>query len=145
MTRTCVYQAFDANKTLLYVGLSKHWPRRWAAHSQANAWWPTIARLHIEWVPNLYAALWYEGYLIRLHRPRFNKHIPALIQAPDCLSTKCSLCPTGYSVCLRPPGTRCEDLSLKPWTEEMTEAELLELGCHGICELVVDGKWECMA
>lgn len=136
MSRTCVYQAFNAEHALLYVGLSKHWPSRWTAHSKRAPWWSTVARLEVIWLPGLYEALWYEGHLIRTAHPKYNKHIPKPLAAPDRLSTQCTLCPTSYSVSWRPPGSQCEDLSLKPWTEQMTESELLALGCKGICELI---------
>ena len=131
MSKTCVYQAFDTKGTLLYVGLSKHWPSRWMAHAEEKPWWPDIAHLQIQWLPTRRAAEWLEGYWIRTKRPRFNKMIPEPFEAPHDLGVRCDQCPTWYHVSLRLPGEPCEDLSIH------------DMACQGICHL--DGKWECMA
>ena len=145
MSPTCVYQAFDQQEHRLYVGLSKHWPRRWAAHAEKTSWWHEVAQLRICQLTTIREAEWLEGYYIRLYKPRYNLHIPPWRSPPDTLSTSCALCHTGYSVSWRPPGSRCEDLSLKPWSEAMTNSELQALACPGRCELVTQGKWECLA
>jgi len=141
--RVCVYQARDQENRLLYVGLSQHWPRRWAAHAEDKPWWQEVAQLQVCWLRTQAEAAWLEEYYIQTLKPRYNRHIPPNRRAPDSLSTICSLCRTGYSVSWRPPGSRCEDLSLKPWTEKMTNIELEALACQGICQL--EGKWECLA
>ena len=122
----CVYQAFNQAGRLLYVGLSRHWPRRWNAHAVDKFWWPEVATLQIVWLKEFEAA-WYEGWLIRTQHPRYNRQIPPAFQAPDSLGTVCDKCRTWYAASLRPPETQCDNTSLGPTTMTI---------CDGRCRIV---------
>ncbi len=135
MIRTCVYQAFDQTNTLLYVGLSRHWPNRWTTHAERKPWWTAVARLQIDWLPSLTHARWLEAFWIRTKSPIYNQIIPRVPTPPDDLTVKCTQCPTWYHVSLKAPEDRCDDLSMKTWPTHFTTQQILALSCPGICVL----------
>jgi excinuclease UvrABC nuclease subunit len=45
---TTVYQCFDADDNLLYVGIATSWPSRFLAHKHGSSWFASVARLELE-------------------------------------------------------------------------------------------------
>lgn len=72
MTRTALYRHFDADGTLIYVGVTANPLQRLAAHECGSAWIQEIARTDYEWFPTLALALAAEATAIRSERPRYN-------------------------------------------------------------------------
>ena len=89
--KTCVYRAYDERGVLVYVGLSRHWPRRWAAHP-AELLMQT-ARLEIDWYPSLVEAQEAEAEQIRRLSPLWNRQQPS---APDP-AFRCQACGMIYA------------------------------------------------
>ncbi|MFE7485489.1 GIY-YIG nuclease family protein [Streptomyces sp. NPDC057552] len=50
--RTALYRLFDAQDTLLYVGIAEDPKSRWAQHAADKTWWPQVTRRDIEWLPD---------------------------------------------------------------------------------------------
>ena len=89
--KTCVYRAYDERNVLVYVGLSRHWPRRWVAH-RAELLMQT-ARLEIDWYPSLVEAQEAEAEQIRRFSPLWNRQQPS---APD-VAFRCQACGMTYA------------------------------------------------
>lgn len=71
MTRCALYRHFDANDTLLYVGISVNHVSRLAQHG-ASHWFYDIARISIEWHPSTDDALAAEYEAITSEKPLHN-------------------------------------------------------------------------
>jgi hypothetical protein len=69
---TTLYRLFDQAGTLLYVGITEHWPARRRSHASAKYWWPEVARTTVEEHPDRDAALLAEARAIRTEQPRHN-------------------------------------------------------------------------
>lgn len=41
---TALYRLFDANGVLLYIGVTRNLPVRFAKHEAEKSWWPDVAR-----------------------------------------------------------------------------------------------------
>ena len=135
-----VYQAYGEGGLLLYVGLSRHWPNRWQAHSRQHPWWRVITQVSFTRGFTHREAIWLEAFWIATLLPYYNRIHPEIPPAPDSLTTHCSHCATVYAVSLRPPGARCDDLSLRDPAGWPANA------CAGHCELQsYDGEWECLS
>ena len=89
--KTCVYRAYDERGVLVYVGLSRHWPRRWVAHP-TELLMQTV-RLEIEWYPSLVEAQEAEAEQIRRLSPLWNRQQPS---AHD-VAFRCQACGTTYA------------------------------------------------
>lgn len=79
--RTALYRFFDGAGVLLYVGITKCPPARFAAHANEKPGWPEIARIEIEWCDTRCEAEIREKAAIRSERPRWNivhTHVPAV-------------------------------------------------------------------
>jgi predicted GIY-YIG superfamily endonuclease len=50
--RTALYRLFDANGTLLYLGISRNPENRWKLHSDRQTWWHHVAEKTVEWYPS---------------------------------------------------------------------------------------------
>jgi predicted GIY-YIG superfamily endonuclease len=67
-----VYRAYDADRVLLYVGVSKNFGGRWLQHAREKSWWSEVKTQTIEWFedePSAYAA---ETEAIRDENPAYN-------------------------------------------------------------------------
>ena len=67
-----VYRAYDAQDSLLYVGIARRWPARWQAHAARATWYPEVARLALEAHGTDAAARAAEAAAIRDEQPRYN-------------------------------------------------------------------------
>src|ERR1043165_2412620 len=72
--RTAVYRLFDADGTLLYVGISGNPEKRWKGHEVYSCrWWPLVAHKQIEWHDDRYLALAHEFLAIHYEKPKHNR------------------------------------------------------------------------
>lgn len=72
--RTAVYRLYDAKRTLLYVGISNDFGRRWKQHADIQPWWPDVDYQTVHWHPSREAALIAEKAAIAAERPAHNVH-----------------------------------------------------------------------
>lgn len=80
---TSVYQYFDENDVLIYVGITARSTSRQREHNADKMWWPFVARQTVEHYHARGEALLREGELIRAYRPPFNTQ-----QNPGYLQTR---------------------------------------------------------
>lgn len=69
---TALYRHYDANGTLLYVGISTSVMMRLAQHRWGSHWFTRVVRVTIEWLPTREAALNAEREAIRKECPECN-------------------------------------------------------------------------
>ncbi|GAB1331708.1 GIY-YIG nuclease family protein [Streptomyces sennicomposti] len=76
---TAVYRLFDAEETLLYVGMSVSPERRFEEHSKKKPWWPEVdlSKTAIAWYKDRFAAAVVEQQDERSGIPRYGKDQPA--------------------------------------------------------------------
>lgn len=72
MNHVALYRLYDAEDTLLYVGVSVEPFRRMTQHAAEQAWWGTVARTTIETFPDREAALTAEREAICTEQPHYN-------------------------------------------------------------------------
>jgi uncharacterized protein YlzI (FlbEa/FlbD family) len=72
VTATQVYRCFDADGSLLYVGVSLHAATRFGQHRQAHEWWSDVATIRVETFPTRREALDREAEAIREEAPHHN-------------------------------------------------------------------------
>ncbi|MGW2813319.1 GIY-YIG nuclease family protein [Streptomyces sp. NPDC001415] len=67
---TALYRLYDSADRMLYVGVTKDPPARFAAHRRGKPWWPNVARREVTWWPTRHkaceaesAAIWNEAPL----------------------------------------------------------------------------------
>lgn len=70
--RTALYRFFVADKTLLYVGITKRLGGRWGQHANAQPWWPLVDHQTAHWLPVRDEALAAEKIAIATENPVFN-------------------------------------------------------------------------
>lgn len=70
--RTALYRFFDADGTLLYVGITYDTEQRFASHSNNSPWWKDAVSHTVEWRDTRRLALAAELTAIRNERPRYN-------------------------------------------------------------------------
>lgn len=73
MTRTAIYRHFDADGTLLYVGITDGLSRRGKQHAKGAAWVGDVSTSTAQWFPDRDAALLAEADAIRADRPLHNR------------------------------------------------------------------------
>lgn len=71
-----VYRAYDADGTLLYVGVTYNPPLRFHLHAKTSVWWPDMARVRLIVFPNRAYALEKEREAIWFEMPLHNKRSP---------------------------------------------------------------------
>lgn len=69
---TALYRLLGDEDALLYIGIAKHFGRRWHQHAQAQPWWPEVKRQTVDWYPSRPEALAAEAAAIRAESPRYN-------------------------------------------------------------------------
>lgn len=72
MGHTALYRHFDADGTLLYVGVSITPLRRLEAHREQSHWVRRIASVRVEWFSSRAAAMIAEAAVIKAERPLYN-------------------------------------------------------------------------
>lgn len=70
--RTALYRLFDADDVLLYVGISKHFGRRWQEHESSQPWWHEVDHQTVHWYPTREAAAAAEVEAIKAENPKYN-------------------------------------------------------------------------
>ena len=70
--RTALYRVRNAEKDLLYVGISERPEYRWFSHRRQHDWWDEVAHYSLEWHESREIALKAEAEAIRIERPRHN-------------------------------------------------------------------------
>lgn len=74
---TSVYQYFDENGVVVYIGITSRNVRRQGEHDKGKAWWPFVASQSVEHFDTREQAHRREVELIRQYRPPFNvQHNP---------------------------------------------------------------------
>jgi hypothetical protein len=68
-----VYRCWPADGWLLYIGSCWLWSNREAMHRKQTPWWPEVARVDKEYLPNLGMAKQAEIAAIRAEAPLYNK------------------------------------------------------------------------
>ncbi|GAA2351039.1 GIY-YIG nuclease family protein [Glycomyces rutgersensis] len=68
-----MYRFFDADGTLLYVGITDNLPRRMQNHIDQKPWWGRVTNISTEFFPNRDAVLSAERDAIRAEKPRYNR------------------------------------------------------------------------
>lgn len=72
-----LYRFFDADGTLLYVGITNHPWRRFAQHAAEKPWWHEVDDIEFESFPGpRHVAEAEEAVAIWEEQPRYNKHSP---------------------------------------------------------------------
>jgi len=71
--RTALYRLFDADDSLLYVGIAFDPDSRMNAHRTTKTWWPQVARSTVEWHETRLAALTAEAHAIESEKPACNR------------------------------------------------------------------------
>ncbi|MFL1904788.1 GIY-YIG nuclease family protein [Streptomyces tauricus] len=69
---TAVYRLYDADGTLLYVGISYDVKIRFADHKANKDWWPSVATEDVRWFPGRDEAWAEEQRVIHEEHPRWN-------------------------------------------------------------------------
>lgn len=74
--QAAVYRLFDADGTLLYVGVANDPPMRLESHSRIKKWWAQVKRHELEWHSDRAAALRAEAAAIHDENPLYNIALP---------------------------------------------------------------------
>lgn len=67
-----VYRFFDADGSLLYVGMTTLGPARWSQHATLQPWWQDVATATVAHYPSVEAALHAETAAILAEQPVHN-------------------------------------------------------------------------
>jgi predicted GIY-YIG superfamily endonuclease len=70
---TALYRLYDTDDRLLYIGVTKDPPARFAAHRSDKPWWPHVARREMTWWPTRHKACEAESAAIRSEAPLHNR------------------------------------------------------------------------
>ena len=70
--RTALYRMFDREGTLLYVGITNNFGRRWARHAATQPWYPDVQRQTVDWYPSREDAEREEVDAIKAEVPKYN-------------------------------------------------------------------------
>ena len=69
---TALYRFFDDAGTLLYVGISNSWTRRFESHLNDKPWIKDVSQTTISWFDKRYKAIAAERTAIRWENPKYN-------------------------------------------------------------------------
>lgn len=72
MVQTVLYRAYDANNTLLYIGISSQAFARFDQHSHTSQWLPSCPYVTLEHYRHRNDALKAEKAAIKNENPKFN-------------------------------------------------------------------------
>lgn len=71
--RTALYRLFDANGTLLYLGIARNPEYRWKLHSDRQTWWHHVSRKTVEWYPSREEAAAAEAKFTAMEAPLYDR------------------------------------------------------------------------
>lgn len=71
---TALYRLYDAEGSLLYLGIAGIPEQRWKLHSDRQPWWHLVARKSVEWYPDRATASAAEGRLTAEEQPLYNRY-----------------------------------------------------------------------
>ena len=115
---TSLYRCFNADGTLLYVGITACGLRRFAAHQKDSPWWSKVARVDVKHFASRTEAAEAETRAIAEERPRYN------IRGRRQVEDRASAGPSDRGEHLLPVNQAASELGLAP--ERL--AELLDRG-----------------
>lgn len=67
-----LYRLYDADETLLYIGVTDNPDRRFKQHRNTKPWWPGVSQKTIEWHTTRRRALAEEAAAIEAEAPAYN-------------------------------------------------------------------------
>lgn len=70
--QTAVYRLYDAEDSLLYVGITATPKKRFSEHAASKPWWPRVTRHSINWADSRGQALDEERRAIENEKPLYN-------------------------------------------------------------------------
>lgn len=73
---TAVYRLFDADKALLYIGVSWDPDIRMKDHEANSPWWPSTKHMAVAWYRNRENAMGHEAWAIATEAPLHNTRQP---------------------------------------------------------------------
>ena len=73
-----VYRLYDAEGTLLYIGIAWNLPQRMWGHAAEKPWWPDTARKTMAWYASEMEARTAEAIAIDIEKPLHNQVTPAV-------------------------------------------------------------------
>lgn len=71
---TAVYRLTNKVGALLYVGMSRNPPQRWAWHAEQHPWWPDVAEYSVTWYGSRAEAESEERRARKEDQPVYNVH-----------------------------------------------------------------------
>jgi predicted GIY-YIG superfamily endonuclease len=71
--RTALYRLFDADDTLLYLGIARDPEYRWKLHSDRQTWWHHVARKTVKWYSSREDALAAEARFTAKELPLYDR------------------------------------------------------------------------
>lgn len=74
--RYSLYRFFNADGTLMYVGVTGVPRARWSRHSEIKSWWPEVSRASIEHYANREDLVEAEAAAILTESPLYNVALP---------------------------------------------------------------------
>jgi predicted GIY-YIG superfamily endonuclease len=69
---TTLYRLYDHDARLLYIGIAEKWATRMGQHAADKTWWPDVANVRFEQLPDRTEALTAEREAISTERPLHN-------------------------------------------------------------------------
>ena len=72
LERTALYRLYDADRILLYIGITKQPDKRFKQHAQNQNWWHLVVRSEIHWLDSRDEALAVEAKAVQAEKPRFD-------------------------------------------------------------------------
>jgi excinuclease UvrABC nuclease subunit len=70
--RYILYRFYDANRQLLYVGITNYPRERWRLHRRKSSWWSSVAFVSVHHLPDEKAARAAERKAIQTENPMHN-------------------------------------------------------------------------
>jgi GIY-YIG catalytic domain len=71
-----LYRFFDIRGTLLWVGATQNFGRRWANHASTQEWWHRVTLFTVMIYPSWDEARRYEDIALATERPFYNSPLP---------------------------------------------------------------------
>ncbi|WP_053638273.1 MULTISPECIES: GIY-YIG nuclease family protein [Streptomyces] len=131
-SRTAVYRLFDADGTLLYVGMTYAPERRFRDHRAKRTWWSQVDGISIEWFTTRYRASLAEAKALRTEHPVHSVHqaapwreqqrVDALAVSPEARRNR-SIGLTAHAARARSLSALCRQGV--PYREALRQAQLI--------------------